>query len=140
MVLLPLQFLVARELFRIAYVAQKSKRSLPLIRTQQWYFFFTAVFWLYLRYVPPHAERSQGTCWPKAQLPLGPGSVLGARALVPCLRCMRHQWGARGCQDAPACEGDSPLPWAMQVATQPVQDSWLVEKHDLLCAFLLLLD
>lgn len=46
-----LQFLVARELFRIAYVAQKSKRSLPLIRTQQWYFFFTAVFWLYLRYV-----------------------------------------------------------------------------------------
>lgn len=49
--ILLLQFLVARELFRIAYVAQKSKRSLPLIRTQQWYFFFTAVFWLYLRFI-----------------------------------------------------------------------------------------
>ncbi|EFJ51978.1 hypothetical protein VOLCADRAFT_56233, partial [Volvox carteri f. nagariensis] len=44
-------FLVARELFRIAYVAQRSKRSLPLLRTQQWYFFFTAVFWLYLRFI-----------------------------------------------------------------------------------------
>ncbi len=45
------QFLVARELFRIAYIAERSKRSLPLLRTQQWYFFFTAVFWLYLRCV-----------------------------------------------------------------------------------------
>ncbi|KAG2448266.1 hypothetical protein HYH02_006850 [Chlamydomonas schloesseri] len=49
--ILLLQFLVARELFRIAYVAEKSKRSLPLLRTQQWYFFFTAVFWLYLRFI-----------------------------------------------------------------------------------------
>ncbi|KXZ57004.1 hypothetical protein GPECTOR_1g907 [Gonium pectorale] len=45
------QFLVARELFRIAYIAERSKRSLPLLRTQQWYFFFTAVFWLYLRFI-----------------------------------------------------------------------------------------
>ncbi|GLC38923.1 hypothetical protein PLESTF_000034500 [Pleodorina starrii] len=48
---LMVQFLVARELFRIAYVAARSKRSLPLLRTQQWYFFFTAVFWLYLRFI-----------------------------------------------------------------------------------------
>lgn len=43
------QFLVARELFRIAYLAQKSKRSMPLMRTQQWFFFCTTVFWLYGR-------------------------------------------------------------------------------------------
>ncbi|GLI68865.1 hypothetical protein VaNZ11_013411 [Volvox africanus] len=49
--ILLMQFLVARELFRIAYVAERSKRSLPLLRTQQWFFFFTAVFWLYLRFI-----------------------------------------------------------------------------------------
>ncbi|GFR40915.1 hypothetical protein Agub_g1571 [Astrephomene gubernaculifera] len=49
--ILLIQFLVARELFRIAYLAQRSKRPLPLLRTQQYFFFFTAVFWLYLRFI-----------------------------------------------------------------------------------------
>lgn len=49
--ILVLQLLVAGELFRVAYVDQASKKGLPLVRTQQWFFFFTAVFWLYLRFI-----------------------------------------------------------------------------------------
>jgi phosphatidate cytidylyltransferase len=41
--------LVAGELFRVANVEPAKRKLLPLVRTQQWFFFFTAVFWLYLR-------------------------------------------------------------------------------------------
>ncbi len=68
------QFLVARELFRIAYVAEKSKRSLPLLRTQQWYFFFTAVFWLYLRcQAGPFRRRRGWGPWQQSAGALVPG-------------------------------------------------------------------
>lgn len=43
-----LQFLMVKELFMLARVAQQD-RKLPGFRAQQWYFFFVATFYLYLR-------------------------------------------------------------------------------------------
>ncbi len=42
------QFLMVKELFMLARVAQQD-RKLPGFRAQQWYFFFVATFYLYLR-------------------------------------------------------------------------------------------
>lgn len=39
---------MVKELFRLARVNQQD-RKLPGFRLQQWYFFFVAVFYLYLR-------------------------------------------------------------------------------------------
>eukprot|EP00879_Flechtneria_rotunda_P011161 GHRR01011659.1.p1 GENE.GHRR01011659.1~~GHRR01011659.1.p1 ORF type:complete len:439 (+),score=91.96 GHRR01011659.1:139-1455(+) len=47
---LSLQFLMVKELFMLARVAQKDKR-IPGFRAQQWYFFFVATFYLYLRFI-----------------------------------------------------------------------------------------
>lgn len=45
-----LQFLMVRELFALARVAQQD-RKLPGFRLQQWYFFFVATFYMYLRFI-----------------------------------------------------------------------------------------
>lgn len=44
----PVQFLMVKEMFRLARVSQQD-RKLPGFRLQQWYFFFVATFYLYLR-------------------------------------------------------------------------------------------
>jgi hypothetical protein len=49
LLLLLLQYLIVKELFMMARVAQKD-RKVPGFRAQQWYFFFVAAFYLYLRY------------------------------------------------------------------------------------------
>lgn len=43
-----LQFLMVKELFMLARVAQQDTK-IPGFRAQQWYFFFVATFYLYLR-------------------------------------------------------------------------------------------
>eukprot|EP00878_Enallax_costatus_P041206 GHUV01047788.1.p2 GENE.GHUV01047788.1~~GHUV01047788.1.p2 ORF type:complete len:103 (+),score=22.90 GHUV01047788.1:91-399(+) len=43
------QFLMVKELFMLARVAQKDL-EIPGFRAQQWYFFFVATFYLYLRW------------------------------------------------------------------------------------------
>jgi CDP-diglyceride synthetase len=48
LLLLLLQLLMIKELFHLARVAQKDLK-LPGFRAQQWYFFFVATFYLYLR-------------------------------------------------------------------------------------------
>jgi phosphatidate cytidylyltransferase len=45
-----LQFLMVKELFHLARVAQKDN-SLPGFRAQQWYFFAVAAFYLYVRFI-----------------------------------------------------------------------------------------
>eukprot|EP00878_Enallax_costatus_P024221 GHUV01025830.1.p1 GENE.GHUV01025830.1~~GHUV01025830.1.p1 ORF type:complete len:396 (+),score=55.14 GHUV01025830.1:260-1447(+) len=45
-----LQFLMVKELFMLARVAQKDL-EIPGFRAQQWYFFFVATFYLYLRFI-----------------------------------------------------------------------------------------
>lgn len=45
-----LQFLMVKELFLLARVAQKENR-LPGFRAQQWYFFAVAAFYLYVRFI-----------------------------------------------------------------------------------------
>eukprot|EP00882_Tetradesmus_deserticola_P023918 GHRQ01026096.1.p1 GENE.GHRQ01026096.1~~GHRQ01026096.1.p1 ORF type:complete len:236 (+),score=60.47 GHRQ01026096.1:314-1021(+) len=47
---LGLQYLIVKELFMMARVAQKD-RKVPGFRAQQWYFFFVGVFYLYLRFI-----------------------------------------------------------------------------------------
>lgn len=47
---LTLQFLMVKELFMLARVAQQD-RKLPGFRAQQWYFFFVATFYLYFRFI-----------------------------------------------------------------------------------------
>ncbi|KAF6255369.1 phosphatidate cytidylyltransferase [Scenedesmus sp. NREL 46B-D3] len=47
---LGLQYLIVKELFMMARVAQKDRR-VPGFRAQQWYFFFVGVFYLYLRFI-----------------------------------------------------------------------------------------
>lgn len=47
---LGLQYLIVKELFMMARVAQKD-RKVPGFRAQQWYFFFVAAFYLYLRFI-----------------------------------------------------------------------------------------
>lgn len=42
------QVMMVRELFALARVAQQ-ERKLPGFRAQQWYFFFVAAFWMYIR-------------------------------------------------------------------------------------------
>lgn len=50
LLVLTLQFLMVKELFMLARVAQQD-RKLPGFRAQQWYFFFVATFYLYLRFI-----------------------------------------------------------------------------------------
>ena len=46
----PAQVVMCRELFKLArHTGFQEERPLQGTRTQQWYFFFTAAFWLYLR-------------------------------------------------------------------------------------------
>lgn len=42
------QFLMVKELYKLALVSQKGKRPASL-RSQQWYFFWVTAFWIYLR-------------------------------------------------------------------------------------------
>ena len=46
---------MCRELFKLARQGGLGKRPVPLAaaKGQQWYFFFTAAFWLYLRRAAP---------------------------------------------------------------------------------------
>lgn len=46
----PVQVVMCRELFKLArHTGFQDERPLQGTRAQQWYFFFTAAFWLYLR-------------------------------------------------------------------------------------------
>ena len=40
---------MCRELFKLARQGLVGERAVTGTRAQQWYFFFTAAFWLYLR-------------------------------------------------------------------------------------------
>ncbi len=70
-----LQTLMVRELFMLARVAQQECK-LPGFRAQQWYFFWAAAFWLYLRYMPPQGGGQRGGSGGRGQL-----STLGCLSL-----------------------------------------------------------
>ncbi|KAL6776365.1 PCT1 [Auxenochlorella protothecoides x Auxenochlorella symbiontica] len=48
--ILGIQFLMVREVFALARVRQQEKK-VPGFRAQQWYFFFVAAFYLYIRFI-----------------------------------------------------------------------------------------
>lgn len=50
MMVLAIQTVMVKELFQLAREAQR-ERSLPGFRAQQWYFYFVAAFWVYLRFI-----------------------------------------------------------------------------------------
>eukprot|EP00889_Picochlorum_renovo_P006011 jgi/Picre1/33041/NNA_008367.t1 len=47
---LAIQTVMVKELFQLAREAQR-ERSLPGFRAQQWYFYFVAAFWVYVRFI-----------------------------------------------------------------------------------------
>ncbi|GAB4815610.1 hypothetical protein N2152v2_008066 [Parachlorella kessleri] len=59
--ILGIQCLMVRELFALARVAQQD-RKIPGFRAQQWYFFFVAAFWMYIRQAQEVLNVWQG-CW-----------------------------------------------------------------------------
>ncbi|KAL4435606.1 hypothetical protein ABPG77_002569 [Micractinium sp. CCAP 211/92] len=48
--ILGIQAMMVKELFKLARHAQ-AERKLPGFRAQQWYFFFVAAFWMYIRFI-----------------------------------------------------------------------------------------
>ena len=58
------QCLMVRELFALARVAQQD-RKIPGFRAQQWYFFFVAAFWMYIR------QAYEGFAIPARDVPAG---------------------------------------------------------------------
>ena len=47
---LAIQTIMVKELFQLAREAQ-TERTLPGFRAQQWYFYFVAAFWVYVRFI-----------------------------------------------------------------------------------------